>query len=240
LFLSGRQWRNKILDLIYIRDGKLKDDAKDGELVSNGKPKVTVIRSRYSLWGCALDHGWPFGLGDGLAGLFQRSIWPGNSHADQQFLQCLEQLGRGGLQVCFLIFIHCSALGHGTKKLSAQYCSLLKIIFGGWRLATDATFVSRHKGTYERHQLDEARSSLSSRCDGARIQSLGIRWGDGEMITRAEERERQQREREAMRQAIAAYTGPVTKCPPGRSSTNVLPRGRKSEQKKTPTAENTP
>ena len=40
--------------------------------------------------------------------------------------------------------------------------------------------------------------------------------GGGEMITaesEAEKRERQHREREAMRQAIAAYTGPITKCP---------------------------
>ena len=28
-----------------------------------------------------------------------------------------------------------------------------------------------------------------------------------------EKRERQQREREAMKQAVAAYTGPITKCP---------------------------
>jgi hypothetical protein len=48
-------------------------------------------------------------------------------------------------------------------------------------------------------------------------------------MNEAEKRERQQREREAMRQAIAAYTGPITKCPPGRS-TNALPR-----QKRTPT-----
>ena len=44
--------------------------------------------------------------------------------------------------------------------------------------------------------------------------------------------ERQQREREQMRSAIANYTGPITKCPPGRS-TNVLPR-RRGQQKKTP------
>ena len=44
----------------------------------------------------------------------------------------------------------------------------------------------------------------------------------------AEKLERQQREREAMRQAIAAYTGPITKCPPGRS-TNALPRRRRKE-----------
>ena len=50
-----------------------------------------------------------------------------------------------------------------------------------------------------------------------------------------EKRERRQREREAMRQAVAAYTGPITKCPPG-TSTNVLPRRRvQGEQKKTPT-----
>ena len=44
-------------------------------------------------------------------------------------------------------------------------------------------------------------------------------------------------EREAMRQAIAAYTGPITKCPPG-TSPNVQPRRRQGEQK--PKAENTP
>jgi hypothetical protein len=60
------------------------------------------------------------------------------------------------------------------------------------------------------------------------------------MITSLEKLERQQREREEMRQAVAAYTGPITKCPPGKS-TNVLPRRRAhDEQKKTPTSENTP
>jgi len=63
------------------------------------------------------------------------------------------------------------------------------------------------------------------------------------MITESKQ-ERQEREREEMRQAVANYTGPVTKCPPGKS-TNVLPRRRVSshgEQKKTPTgsSENTP
>jgi hypothetical protein len=33
-----------------------------------------------------------------------------------------------------------------------------------------------------------------------------------------EKRERQQRELEAMRLAVAAYTGPVTKCPAGRTT----------------------
>jgi hypothetical protein len=47
----------------------------------------------------------------------------------------------------------------------------------------------------------------------------------------------EKREREAMRQAIAAYTGPITKCPPG-TSPNVQPRRRQGEQK--PKAENTP
>jgi hypothetical protein len=37
------------------------------------------------------------------------------------------------------------------------------------------------------------------------------------MITH-EKLERQQREREAMRQAVAAYTGPITKCPPGKAA----------------------
>lgn len=35
--------------------------------------------------------------------------------------------------------------------------------------------------------------------------------------TEQEKRERQEREREAMRQAIAAYSGPVTKIPPGKT-----------------------
>ena len=56
----------------------------------------------------------------------------------------------------------------------------------------------------------------------------------------AEKQERQQRELEAMRQAIAAYTGPITKCLPGQVSPNVQPRRRLGEQKKTLTAENTP
>ena len=57
---------------------------------------------------------------------------------------------------------------------------------------------------------------LSSHCNGR--QNLKFD-GGGEMITaesEAEKRERQHREREAMRQAIAAYTGPITKCPPGK------------------------
>ncbi|MGC1924671.1 MAG: hypothetical protein WA706_12755 [Pseudolabrys sp.] len=45
-------------------------------------------------------------------------------------------------------------------------------------------------------------------------------------------------DREAMRQAIAAYTGPITKCSPGQVSPNVQPRRRQGEQK--PKAENTP
>ena len=46
--------------------------------------------------------------------------------------------------------------------------------------------------------------------------------GGGEMITQRTEEsdlerwERQQRELEEMWQAIANYTGPVTKCPPGK------------------------
>ena len=35
-------------------------------------------------------------------------------------------------------------------------------------------------------------------------------------------------------------TGPITKCLPGQVSPNVQPRRRLGEQKKTPTAENTP
>jgi hypothetical protein len=43
----------------------------------------------------------------------------------------------------------------------------------------------------------------------------------------AEKQERQQRELEAMRQAIAAYTGPVTKCPPFKTTDPIArPRGR--------------
>jgi hypothetical protein len=40
--------------------------------------------------------------------------------------------------------------------------------------------------------------------------------GGGEMIN--EKLERQQREREAMQKAIAAYKGPITKCPPGKAA----------------------
>jgi hypothetical protein len=51
--------------------------------------------------------------------------------------------------------------------------------------------------------------------------------GGGEMIN--EKLERQQREREAMRQAIAAYKGPITKCPPGKAASG-WPRRRTSSQ----------
>ena len=54
--------------------------------------------------------------------------------------------------------------------------------------------------------------------------------GGGEMITQRTEEsdlerwERQQRELEEMWQAIANYTGPITKCPPGKSTDpNVRP-----------------
>jgi hypothetical protein len=59
--------------------------------------------------------------------------------------------------------------------------------------------------------------TLSSRNDSGRI-SIPI-WG-GEMIPESEyeKRERQQRELEQMRLAIAAYTGPITKCPAGRTT----------------------
>ncbi|MGC2585568.1 MAG: hypothetical protein WA445_04685 [Pseudolabrys sp.] len=40
--------------------------------------------------------------------------------------------------------------------------------------------------------------------------------------TETERLERQQREREAMRQAIAAYTGPITSCPPGKTTWSWL------------------
>jgi hypothetical protein len=59
--------------------------------------------------------------------------------------------------------------------------------------------------------------------------------GDGEMRftqrtaeTETEKLERQQREREAMRQAIAAYTGPITKCPPGKTTWSWLRSGKRS------------
>jgi hypothetical protein len=42
--------------------------------------------------------------------------------------------------------------------------------------------------------------------------------------TEPEKLERQQREREAMRQAIAAYTGPITKCPPCKTTWGWLSR----------------
>ena len=64
---------------------------------------------------------------------------------------------------------------------------------------------------------------LSTRSDGGKIPELEFA-GEGKMRftqrtqeTEAERLERQQREREAMRSAIASYPGPVTKCPPGKS-----------------------
>jgi len=45
--------------------------------------------------------------------------------------------------------------------------------------------------------------------------------------TEAEKLERLQREREQMRLAIASYTGPVTKCPPFKTTDpSARPRGR--------------
>ena len=44
--------------------------------------------------------------------------------------------------------------------------------------------------------------------------------------TEAERLERQQREREAMRSAIASYPGPVTKCPPGKSTSDPYGLGK--------------
>jgi hypothetical protein len=101
-----------------------------------------------------------------------------------------------------------------------------------YSLHTQIKISARHVGPLSRSCLPALLSSLtlSTRSDGGRIQSLGFD-GGSEMITdekleRLPERlERQQREREAMRQAIAAYTGPITKCPPGKS-TNVQPRRR--------------
>ena len=57
-------------------------------------------------------------------------------------------------------------------------------------------------------------------------------WG-GKMIhtqrtqeTEAEKLERLQREREEMRLAIASYTGPVTKCPTGKSTSDPYGLGK--------------
>jgi hypothetical protein len=82
--------------------------------------------------------------------------------------------------------------------------------------------------------------TLSTRHDSGRIGS-SIRWG-GEMITSLEKLEQQQREREAMRQAIAAYTGPITKCPPGRAGkdSQVVARRRAQEKARIRNSENTP
>jgi septal ring factor EnvC (AmiA/AmiB activator) len=41
------------------------------------------------------------------------------------------------------------------------------------------------------------------------------------------ERQQREREREAMRQAVAAYAGPITKCPPYKTTDPLArPRGR--------------
>jgi hypothetical protein len=41
-----------------------------------------------------------------------------------------------------------------------------------------------------------------------------------------EKRERQQREREQMRQAIADYIGPITKCPRGKTTSDPYGLGK--------------
>jgi hypothetical protein len=46
-------------------------------------------------------------------------------------------------------------------------------------------------------------------------------------MNEAEKLERQEREREAMRQAIAAYTGPITKCPAYRSTNAWLSKKKR-------------
>jgi hypothetical protein len=48
-----------------------------------------------------------------------------------------------------------------------------------------------------------------------------FRFGNGELQreeSKHEKLEREQREREQMRQAVAAYSGPITKCPRGKTS----------------------
>ena len=49
--------------------------------------------------------------------------------------------------------------------------------------------------------------------------------------TEAERLERQQREREAMRSAIASYPGRVTKCPPGKSTSDPYGLGKHGDQR---------
>jgi hypothetical protein len=71
--------------------------------------------------------------------------------------------------------------------------------------------------------------SLPSPCRAAALAAeFSSSKGKGEMQeSEAEKQERQQRELEAMRQAIAAYTGPVTKCPPFKTTDPIArPRGR--------------
>jgi hypothetical protein len=80
--------------------------------------------------------------------------------------------------------------------------------------------------------------TLSTRCDGGRIQRFD---GGGEMTD--EKLERQQRERQAMRQAIANYAGPITKCPPGRTTKDRhgWPKQRTQEKaRRIRNSENTP
>ena len=76
--------------------------------------------------------------------------------------------------------------------------------------------------------------TLSTRCDGGRIQRFD---GGGEMTD--EKLERQQRER----QAIANYAGPITKCPPGRTTKDRhgWPKQRTQEKaRRIRNSENTP
>jgi hypothetical protein len=67
--------------------------------------------------------------------------------------------------------------------------------------------------------LSSVPSRLSSRCTGGRI-SIPI-WEMANMQreeSKHEKLEREQREREQMREAIAAYSGPVTRIPPGKTT----------------------
>jgi lipopolysaccharide/colanic/teichoic acid biosynthesis glycosyltransferase len=67
--------------------------------------------------------------------------------------------------------------------------------------------------------LVRAAPTLSSRFAGGRTEIPIWEWRTMQREeSKHEKLEREQREREQMRQAVAAYSGPITKCPRGKTS----------------------
>jgi hypothetical protein len=107
--------------------------------------------------------------------------------------------------------------------------SLRQIITGKQRAAsiTVASWLSVRPQTVAECSLTQTGYTLSSfvpppPCRAASLAAEPrFRFGNGELQreeSKHEKLEREQREREQMRQAVAAYSGPITKCPRGKTS----------------------